>query len=63
MRGVKTGDSYEDGGFQASKTTTLTRMATSRSSIPVTVGTFEAGGVDTIEGGRSEKRDHMIRFP
>ena len=44
----KVDDSYEDGGFEASKTTTITRMATPRDSIPVTVGTvgtFEAWGV------------------
>ena len=45
MQGVKTGDSCEDGGFEASKTTTATRMATPRGSIPVTVGTVEAWGV------------------
>ena len=45
MRGVKTNDSYEDAGFEASNTTTVTRMATPRGSIPVTVGNFEAGGV------------------
>ena len=28
MRGVKADDSCEDGGFEASKTTTVTRMAT-----------------------------------
>ena len=42
--GAKSGDSYEDGGFQPSKTTTVTKMATSRGSIPVTLGTFEALG-------------------
>ena len=45
MRGVKTDDSYRDGGFEASKTTTVARMATPRGSIPVAVGTFEAWGV------------------
>ena len=45
MRGVKTDDNYEDGGFEASKTTTVTRMATARGSIPMAVGTFEAWGV------------------
>ena len=44
MRGAKTDDSYEDGGFEASNTTTVTRMATRMGSIPVTVGTFEAWG-------------------
>ena len=51
MRGVKIDDSYEDGGFQASKTATVTRMATPRGSIPVTVGTFEACGVGGGMGG------------
>ena len=45
MRGLKPDDSYEDGGFEASKTTTVTRMAISRGSISVTVGSFEAWGV------------------
>ena len=48
MRGVKTDDGNEDGSFEASKTTAVTRMATARGSIPVSVGTFEAWGV----GGR-----------
>ena len=34
--GAKGDDSYEDGGFQASKTRTATRMATPRGPIPVT---------------------------
>ena len=33
------------GSFEASKTTTVTRIATSRSPIPVTVGTFERFGL------------------
>ena len=41
-QGAKSGDSCEDGGFQPSKTTTVTRMPTSKGSIPVTVGTSEA---------------------
>ena len=45
MRGIKHDAIYEDGGFEASKTTTVTRMATPRGSIPVIVGTFEACGV------------------
>ena len=45
VRAANADDSYEDGGFEASKTTTGTRMATPRGSIPVTVGTFEAVGV------------------
>ena len=44
MRGVKTDESYEDGGFEASKTTTVTRIATPKGSIPVTVSTVEAWG-------------------
>ena len=41
-KGQKNGDSYENGASRPSKTTTVTRMATSRGSIPVTVvGTFE----------------------
>ena len=65
MRGVKTDDSYEDGVFEASQTKTVTRMATRRGSIPVTVGTFEAwvGWGDTI-GWRIENRRHIsIRTP
>ena len=53
--GAKSDDNYEDGGFEAPKATTVTRMATLRGLIPVTVGTVEAyhGGVgaDTIRGG------------
>ena len=37
-------NSYEEGSFQASKTMTVTRMATPRGPIPVTVDTFEASG-------------------
>ena len=44
LRGVTTDDCYQDGGFEALKKTTVTRMATPRGSIPVTVGTFEAWG-------------------
>ena len=44
VRGTNICDSYEDGGFEASKTTTVTKMATLRGSIPMTVGTFEAWG-------------------
>ena len=44
MRGVKTDDSYKDGGFEASKTMTVTRMATPGGFIPVTLGTSEAWG-------------------
>ena len=40
----KIDDSYEEGSFQASKTMTVTRMATPRGPIPVTVDTFEASG-------------------
>ena len=40
----KSGDSYEEGSFQASKTMTVTRMATPRGPIPVTVDTVEASG-------------------
>ena len=62
MRGVKTDDSYKDGGFEASKTATVTRMATPRGSIPVTVGTVEAWwgvGGDTI-GGAGEPRTENL---
>ena len=41
----KSDDSYEEGSFQASKTMTVTRMATPRGPIPVTANTFEASGV------------------
>ena len=55
----KSDDSYEEGSFQASKTTAVTRMATPRGPIPVIVGTFEAsggrGGGDTIGGGGWER--------
>ena len=55
VRGVKIDESCEDGGLEASKTTTVTRMVTIRGSIPATVATFEAWGVgasgDTIGGG------------
>ena len=44
-RGAKSDDSYKDGSFEASKTTTVTRIATSRGPIPVTVGTFERFGL------------------
>ena len=40
--GSKSDDSYEEGSFQESKTMTVTRMATPRGPIPVTVDTFEA---------------------
>ena len=33
MRGVKTDEGYKDSGFEASKTTTVTRMATPRGFI------------------------------
>ena len=63
MRGIKIDDSYEDGGFEASQTTTVTRMATPRGSIPVTVGTFEAwglGGWVVIPlGGGLANREHV----
>ena len=41
-RGRNRDDSYSDGGFEAPKTTTVTRMATTRGPIPVTVSTLEA---------------------
>ena len=51
----KSDGSYEEGSFQASKTMTVTRMATPRGPIPVTVDTFEASGGrvggDTMGGG------------
>ena len=70
MRGGKTDDSYEDGGFEASKTTTVTRIATRRGFIPVTVGTFEAwrvgggglGGYHWGVGWRTENREHMYIY-
>ena len=43
-QGAQSGDSYEDGGFEPSKTKTVTKMATTRGSIPVIVDTFEALG-------------------
>ena len=39
---TKSQDNYEEGSFQASETMTVTRMATPRGPIPVTVDTFEA---------------------
>ena len=57
MRGIRTDDSYEDGGFEASKTMTVTRMATPKGSIAVTVGIFEAGGG---RGGGGEPRTENI---
>ena len=51
--GSKSDDSYEEGSFQAAKTVTVTRMATPRGPIPVTVDTFEAlGGTGAIHGGQ-----------
>ena len=47
----KSDDSYEEGSFQASKTMTVTRMATPRGPIPVTVDTLEASGGDTLGAG------------
>ena len=56
-------DSYQDGGFEAPKTTTVTRMATPKGLIPVTPGTFEAfdggggsGGVP-LGGSRHSSSD------
>ena len=45
-RGAQSDDSWEDGGFEASKTTTAMRVATPKGlgPIPVTVDTFEAYG-------------------
>ena len=54
---VTTVTSHEDGGFDASKTMTFTRMATPKSPIPLTVDTLEAyagGGGDTRQGWRTE---------
>ena len=54
---AKGDDNYEDGGFEAPTTTTVTRMATRRGPIPVTVSTFEAylgvvgGGLGTQSAG------------
>ena len=60
---MKSDDSYQDGGFEASKTTTVTRMATPRGSIPVTVGTFEAWRVRAgIPLGRTSNREHIYFF-
>ena len=41
-QGAKSDDSCEDGGIEAPKKTTVTRMAIPRCPSPVTVGTFEA---------------------
>ena len=63
VRGAKTDDSCEDGGFEASKTTTVARMATPRGSIPVTVGTFGALGRGVggyRRGGAGEPRTEII---
>ena len=49
--GPKSDDSYEDGGFAAPKTTTVTRMATLTGLIPVTVGTFQAYQGGGWQGG------------
>ena len=54
VRGVQTDDSYEDGGFEASKTTTVARMATPRGSFPALLALLKqgvGGGGNTI-GGR-----------
>ena len=61
--GRKSDDCHKDGGFEAlrrQKTTTVTRTATSRGPIPVTVSTFEAylggaGGIPLGGGGNSER--------
>ena len=60
MRRVKTDDSYEDGSREASKTTTGTRMANPKGSIPVTVGTFEAWGVGGGGLANREPRTYMV---
>ena len=58
----KSDDSYEESSFQASKTMTVTRMATPRGPIPVSVGTFEAlrgrggGWIPWGGGGNAERR-------
>ena len=61
----KSDDSYEEGSFQASKTMTVSRMATARGPIPVTVDTFEAsggtgGGGDTMRGVGTRSADAYI---
>ena len=51
---AKSDDSYEDGGFEAPKTTTVTRMVTPRGPILVNASTFEAhlgGGLGGIPLG------------
>ena len=49
----KSDDNYEEGSFRASKTMTVTRMATRRGPIPVTVDAFEGfGGGGNAERGR-----------
>ena len=62
----KSDDSYEEGSFQASKTMTVTRMATSRGPIPVTLDTFEALGGrrwgDTMGGVGTRSADAYIGF-
>ena len=62
----KSDDSYEEGSFRASKTMTVTRMATPRGPITVTVGTFEAlgrgwgvGGYHGAAGGGGGERVHI----
>ena len=51
-KGAKSGNSYKDGGFQPSKTTAVARMATSRGSIHLTVGTYELLGAVRHQKGR-----------
>ena len=63
MRGVKTDDSYEDSGFEASKTTTVTRMATPGGSFEARGGGggegIPLGGRGEGGGGRTENREHI----
>ena len=63
-------DSYKDGSFEASKMSTVTRFATPRGPIPVTVGTSERFGLGRggdhimgIWGGvSSQDRDHIYIY-
>ena len=59
MRVVNSHSSHEDDGFHASKTTTVTRMATPRGSILVTVGTFEAWGMRGGAGAGEPRTENM----
>ena len=63
VRGVKADDSsYEDGGFEESKTTTVTRMATPRGSVPVALLKRGGLGVGGYHGGswRTQNREQKM---